>query len=98
MSDGSLEILNQPLVSQLERNNIVVVKELSPAQFVALSQANEGVDLIEVEIRLSFPTGVVRQPPRIDVPSIGLPGTVMRDRACDLVAASAPGARFWVMR
>src|ERR1700730_12977895 len=77
LSDGSLEILDQLLIDQLERRGIVLLKEFSPVGILDLSDANESVDFIEVEYRFTFPSGVVRDPPRIELPSIGLLDAIM---------------------
>lgn len=59
-ADGSLEILDQFLIGQLEGRNIVLLKEFSPVGILDLSDADKRIDLIEVEARFPFPAGIVR--------------------------------------
>jgi len=87
---GALQIPDQVLVDQFERGNIVLPEKLTPTQLVASRGANERVDLVEIEPRLSGAVGLVSQPPGIDVPSIGLLGAIVRDRPGNFIPAGEP--------
>src|SRR6516164_1651069 len=83
--DRALDIADELLVGELQRRNPVRMEELAPMGILGLAAANEGVDRLEVEVRLACAPGIVGDPARIGPPPAGLLGSIMRDGARNLV-------------
>src|SRR5438874_9555513 len=66
----------------------MLLKEQSPMRVLGFAQPHDIIDLIEVEGWFSITSAVVHSPPRIELPSIGLLGAIVRNGAGNSISAN----------
>jgi len=61
--NGSIQVRDHVLISEIERRDAVLVKEPGPVRVLGLTHAHERIDLIEVEAWLAVASAIVGDPP-----------------------------------